>query len=341
MAPVFHSHDDRETTAAGVLLDSIDIRDGSILVAHDSSGRVARELIKRGCQVDPWWRMQQGGCAATPWPSGGPYDAATLRLSKDKGAFEMALHAIASRIRPGGNIWVYGANDEGIKSAPKRLSTVCDSVSTVGTKRHCRVLEGQTPSSPQSLRENLSDWRQTVTLNFSTGPISQHSYPGVFAKGKLDPGTAFLLTRLPTPKPNSTILDYACGSGVIAQGLLAVEPSVNVTLIDADAIAIEAAKRNVPAGRALVGYDLTTLNRDDTFDLIVANPPYHQGKERSDTVVMSLIEQSPHHLSADGDLWLVLQRQVNIRKALNQVFSSVNCTNEGAYNVWHARSPHP
>ncbi len=340
MAPVFHSHDDRETTTAGVLLDSIAIHEGSILVAHDSTGRIARELTKRGGQVEQWWRLQQEGYTATAWPSNGPFDAAILRLSKDKGAFEMALHAIASRLRPGGKIWVYGANDEGIKSTPKRLSTVCDSVSTVGTKRHCRVLEGQIPSSPRVLRDTLSDWEQTVTLDFATGPVSQHSFPGVFAKGKLDPGTAFLLSRLPTPKPSSTILDYACGSGVIALGLLAVEPSVHITLIDADAVAIEAAKKNVPAGRALVGHSLKSLNRDDTFDLIVANPPYHQGKERSDTVVMSFIDQSQHHLSADGDLWLVLQRQVNVRKALNQVYSSVDCTSDGAYSVWHARSPH-
>jgi len=340
MAPVFHSHDDRETTAAGVLLDCMDVRDESILVAHDCTGRIARELTKRGCQVEQWWRMQREGCIASPWPSGGPYDAATLRLSKDKGAFEMALHAVASRVRPGGKIWIYGANDEGIKSTPKRLSTVCDPVSTVDTKRHCRVLEGRTHTTGRPLRDTLSDWEQTVTLTFSTGPASQHSYPGVFAKGKLDPGTELLLNTLPTPKPNSTILDYACGSGVIALGLLAKDPSLDLTLIDADAVAVEAAKRNVPGGQALVGHSLTSLENDKIFDLIVANPPYHQGKERSHTVVMDLIEQSIHHLSAEGDLWLVVQRQVNVRQALNSVFSSVKCTNEGAYNVWHARSPH-
>ena len=340
MAPVFHSSDDRETTAAGVLLDSIVAHDGSILVAHDNTGRIARALTKRGCKVEQWWRIQCEGCNATPWTTGGPFDAAILRLSKDKSAFEMALHAVASRVRPGGKIWVYGANDEGIKSAPKRLSTVCDSVATIGTKRHCRVLEGQIHEGEKPLRAALADWEQIVTLNFTTGPVSQHSYPGVFAKGKLDAGTALLLDRLPAPQTGSKILDYACGSGVIALALLTQEPTIDVTLIDADAVAIEAARKNVPTGESIVGHSLRSIETDKAFDLIVSNPPYHQGKERSDTVVLDLIQQSIHHLSSDGELWLVVQRQVKVREALNQVFSSVECTGEGAYLIWRARRPH-
>ena len=341
MPPTFQTNDDRETTAASVLIGSIDIDAGRILAAHDHTGRIARELASRGCLVSEWWRVQGPNRPACAWPSDGPFDAATVRLSKDKTAFEMALHAVISQVRIGGKLWVYGANDEGIKSASKRIATLCPDVRTIQTQRHCRVLEATVESIPPTLKPSLSDWEQTVTLDFPTGAIEQRSYPGVFAKGKLDSGSALLLGAIPKPQPSTAVLDYACGSGVIAMGLLSVEPLLDITLLDADAVAMEAAKHNVPRAKAVLGDSLANLRAEDTFDLIVANPPYHAGKGRSDAVVQALIAQAPRHLTDGGALWMVLQKQVDVRHSLNQIFSGVSHTDQGAYRVWHARSPHP
>ena len=340
MPPIFHSANERETIAVSVLIESLPKMNGRILIAHDSTNRIAGELKQQGCEVEQWWRMHSQGCTATPWPPNGPFDAAILRLSKDKGAFDMALHAVASQVRPGGKIWVYGANDEGIKSSPRRIQAVCEPVTTVTTKRHCRVVQGTVKSEKTTHGLQLIDWQQRVSVDFSTGSVLQHCYPGTFAKGKLDPGTRMLLDTISPRQPNSTVLDYACGSGVLSMGLLATEPSLLITLIDADAVALVAAKQNLPNATVLPGHSLNVLNTQDRFDTIVANPPYHDGKERSNAVVESLIAQSPKHLTESGELWMVVQNQVNIRTLLNQMYSSVERTKEGGYCVWRARSPH-
>eukprot|EP00411_Alexandrium_monilatum_P091868 CAMPEP_0175750646 /NCGR_PEP_ID=MMETSP0097-20121207/60790_1 /TAXON_ID=311494 /ORGANISM="Alexandrium monilatum, Strain CCMP3105" /LENGTH=95 /DNA_ID=CAMNT_0017059273 /DNA_START=75 /DNA_END=359 /DNA_ORIENTATION=+ len=78
-------------------------------------------------------------------------------------------------------------------------------------------------------------------------------YPGLFAGGGLDIMTAFLLRRLREVDvaPGAQIMDFCCGSGAIAHAALQLQPLARVFLADADALALEVAKENVPqaAGR--------------------------------------------------------------------------------------------
>ena len=58
---------------------------------------------------------------------------------RSKDALELYLHGAAGVLEPGSPIWLYGANDEGIRSAGKRLTSLFDDVTTIGTRRHCRI----------------------------------------------------------------------------------------------------------------------------------------------------------------------------------------------------------
>ena len=72
----------------------------------------------------------------------GQYDAATVRLSKDKSAFEMAIHAVLSVLKPDAPLYIYGANDEGIKSVPRRLRDLCGELTVIEARRHARLAGG-------------------------------------------------------------------------------------------------------------------------------------------------------------------------------------------------------
>ncbi len=177
---------ERERTVAEVLLGAIDVpADSSLLVADDPYQFVFGEIRARIDSVSQYWRLASESHGATAWPSGGPYDAATLRLSKDKGAFEMALHAMASVLKSGAALWVYGANDEGIKSASKKLSLLFDGVETIDTRRHCRVIRGFRKDVPDRFRPTLSDWATEVEVDHLRGPLPHRVYPGIFAKGNM------------------------------------------------------------------------------------------------------------------------------------------------------------
>jgi 16S rRNA (guanine1207-N2)-methyltransferase len=290
-----------------------------------------------GWTVHHWRRMSGPLGPASAWPEGRAFDAACVRLSKDKVAFEMALHAAASVLKPEVPVWVYGANDEGIKSAAKRMTTVCDPVTVVDARRHCRVLEGHLRSDPTHLKSSLEDWATTCQLEFEDSVIAQRSYPGVFAKGRLDPGTKLLLSTLPALGEADVVLDYAAGSGVIGLGLKQRQPKLTLTLLEADAVALEAAKHNLPDATAVLGHTLKDLPTSTPFDTIVANPPYHSGKARSTAVIARLIQGAPEHLSGGGSLWMVLQSQVDVLTELNAHFESVEvAAHDRRYKVWRA-----
>ena len=331
----------RERIAASVLLPCFEAEPGErVLAVHDDFVLVGPPLTERGFAVESWWRCATANQHGTPWPEPGPFGSAIVRLSKDKTAFEMALHAATSVLDPGGTLWVYGANDEGIKSAPKLMRTVLENVETVDIRKHCRVLKGTRPDDVGGLKQTLDAWARKETLEHDDGPHQHTVFPGVFAKGKLDPATRLLLSAMPAPEPDSTVLDYACGAGVIAGALLRREPSVTLTQLDADAVAAHAAKLNVPQARTVVGASLASLPPEDRYEWIVSNPPIHMGKARDYGVLRTLVQDSRAKLNPTGSLWLVVQRQADLRALLKANFRKTTAVVEDAwFRVWKAERP--
>jgi 16S rRNA (guanine1207-N2)-methyltransferase len=167
------------------------------------------------------------------------------------------------------------------------------------------------------------------------------SFPGLFAGGSLDPGTALLLDALPTIRSGSRVLDFGCGTGVIAAAVMGRSPEAVVDLLDADALAVEAAARNVPeAAGFLVGWSLAGAS--GPYDWIVSNPPFHEGKGETMRVLEDLAAAAPAHLTARGRLILVTQRRLPVGRLLEEQFRRVEVRAEtSVFRVWAAGGCHP
>ena len=128
--------------------------------------------------------------------------------------------------------------------------------------------------------------------------------------------TDTLLRALPLPPPCGRVLDFGCGSGVISAALARGTPSLRLHLLDADAIAIEAAQQNVPTAKRFFLSDGWPTNdrgsKCKRYDWIVSNPPVHRGQPNDFRVVQDLIGGAPQHLRKGGLLWMVAQAQVPI-----------------------------
>ena len=104
---------------------------------------------------------------------------------------------------------------------------------------------------------------------------------GVFAQGRLDPGTAVLL-RETQPPMTGRILDLGCGYGVIGLAVAAAAPATQVTGVDVNERAVLLANENA---RALGVEDRFTASTppavppDAVFEEIWSNPPIRIGKE--------------------------------------------------------------
>lgn len=305
------------------------------LVVGEPGGRLAEALRAGGAKPVQWLRMAlaSSGLTARPWPQEGACDVAFVRLPKAKAALDFALHAAASRVPAGGLIAVFGSNDEGVKSATARLEVIADSVETYRIQRHARVITGRRRGDGAVIKGQLADWRTTQDIELGGGRLAWVSYPGVFAKGGLDEGTRLLIAHLPDVEPRMRVLDFAAGSGVIGRAILQRQPEAELTLLDADALAIEAARENVPGAQLIVG-DSLSASGTRPYELIVSNPPLHQGVAESHAVLSKLVAEAPDHLAGGGRLVLVVQRRVAIVAALEAGFGNVQVlADDGRFTV--------
>lgn len=309
------------------------------LVAGDRDAAAARVLEEETeGAVDRWCRRLVPGTVVSPWPPEGPWRTVALRLPRSKDELEMLVHAAASILAPGGELLVYGANDEGARSAPARIEPVFGEVATVAIKRRCRVLRAVRPRELPELRGSLDQWRIEWTLEVDGRRLPWVSYPGLFAHGRLDAGTALLLEAMAAPSGRARVLDYGCGTGVLGGALRSRNPDLEVDLLDADALALEAAGENVTGARRVLGDRLDAVG-GARYDRIVSNPPYHEGKAESLVVVERLVRQAPRHLTGAGVLEIVVQRRLPVDGPLREAFAEAEVVAEtGTHRVWRARA---
>ncbi|MCA9525226.1 MAG: methyltransferase, partial [Myxococcales bacterium] len=318
-------------------LRSLSGGDGTLLVIGAPTGRMAPALAERGWKPRTWSRWCRGDQPGTPWPAEGVVDAATVRLPKARAAYLMALHAAASRVRPGGHIYVYGANDEGIRSALDPLRALFPGAHTADIRGHGRVQLAERPAELPGLVDTVDGWRRDVDLILPSGTYRWSVWPGLFAKGGLDAATATLLQVMPPPAAGDRVLDFGCGAGVISVELHAAAPDAVYTALDADALAVEATRRNAPHATVIASDGLAGV-AGQRFSRIVSNPPFHQGKAEDFQVMTDLARQAPAHLLPGGALWVVVPRQVPIEGILGPVFRHVTAHHvDGRFQVVEAR----
>ncbi|HYG85196.1 MAG TPA: methyltransferase [Azospirillum sp.] len=317
--------DSREAEVAAVAAEALDGRvPANVLVCGDADG-----AVEQAVGGTAWHRYAYGGHDAQPWPPAGPFDGAILRQPRGWAAFAMTLHGIAARLPPGAPLWIYGGNDEGITSAPKRLEGLFADPETLTVKRRARVLEMRRTDAPA--RGDPEAWRETVAI----AAAMFVSYPGLFAHGRLDPGTALLLDVLPKVAAGASVLDFGCGAGVIAHMVRSRAPDAQLTLLDVDSLALHAARQNVPDATLVLSDGWSALEAKRRFDLIVSNPPLHRGKEEDFGALDALVRGAKDRLKPRGALVAVVQRTAGVGKLFAATLRNTEMLAETPqYQVW-------
>lgn len=329
-------HGDRETQVFEALMAlwTPNTPGAKALVVEDRDEHLQRVLEQHDQEVVSWCRWSRHQRPGQVWPAPEACDYGMLRIPREKDALHFCIETMASRLHPGAPIWIYGANDEGIKSIAKHLAPWFEDVHTVGSKFHCRVWSARRTAA--EARSELDPWVQIQNLELPSGTTRWHHLPGVFAKGRLDPATALLLDALPEALSPKTVLDFACGGGVIGAELRLRWPEAFLTGIDADAIAVEVARRN-DGYHALCVSDAWQHVPSERFELIVSNPPIHRGRIEDHRVLRSLISRSCDYLTPGGALWIVGQKRLRLREHLKAQFKQVHCkADDGRFQVWSA-----
>lgn len=307
-------------------------------VVSDTAGGLAVDFVPLGFS-GPWmlWtRYVSVSSRARAWPAGPPVaGVGVIRFNRVREANDLSVAAACVSLAPGARLVVFGENDDGIRAFRTAAGVSFETVDAIG---HGRVLVGQ---APDRAARTLADFRRMGTMALpSAGTRPWVSYPGCFAKGGLDAGTSVLLASFQQHERSpARVLDHACGTGVIAGDLSARWPGAAMTCLENDAIALEAARENVERAVPVLGAALGAVGAE-RFDLIVSNPPFHQGRRRDDSVWQALVREAPAHLEPGGELRVVVQREVRVEAALGAAFARVErLAVSGGYEVWRGSVP--
>jgi 16S rRNA (guanine1207-N2)-methyltransferase len=271
-----------------------------------------------------------------------------LHLPREKERLAMLLHALATAWQESATapprLWLVGENRAGIKSAGSSLRRWFGRFGSLDKARHCGLWEAAQPLpvAPFALDGYLRDWQ----IAFAGREIRLRSLPGVFAHGRLDAGTALLLQVLERLRPRGTVLDFACGSGVVGLALRIASDAVVPTLLDSSALALESSRRSLQANGIEPDRDAHLLPSDGLsevsgrFEWIVSNPPFHRGVRSDLDVAADFIRHAGTLLSKTGRIVVVFNRHLPYAAWLADAFNSVErLAHRGEYQVVLAAGP--
>ncbi len=248
----------------------------------------------------------------------------------------------------GGRLYVVGARDEGIEAAGRLLTEIFQNSRLVAYKRGQRLYSalkdaGRYQFQPPVLEADLSDGRAELAprmrpLTIRGQEITLYEGEGIFNRGLLDPASIMLAEAMQIPA-GASVLDLGCGGGGLAI-LAAKLGAARLYLVDSNDYAVSRARfnlsRNGIAEAQLHWGDGANqpLPKGGGFDVVLTNPPFHQGHEQTTATGLRFIATAARLLKPEGSLYLVASRFIKYEPTMRQHLASVSeVAGDGKFKV--------
>ena len=321
--------------------------DGSVLFLRARDGYHLREIAKPGWLNEQSFKPFADALVRSGFTVGDAAPDARFKLvlvlpprqrEEARALFARAvLHA-----EGGGIVLACVPNAEGAKSAQADLAALLGSVSHL-SKHKCRVFWGESSASSGD-RSLLDTW---LALDRPQANAAGYlSRPGLFAWDRVDAASELLAAHLPDDL-RGRVADFGAGYGYLATQIVARCPHVTtIDLYEADARALEPARLNTERAIHQSGREIAcglhwhdvTAGIDQRYDVIVSNPPFHQGRADLPDLGRAFIARAANALVSQGCLWLVANRHLPYESTLAAHFEQVRTVViQGGFKVIEAR----
>jgi 16S rRNA (guanine1207-N2)-methyltransferase len=242
------------------------------------------------------------------------------------------LQLAAYALKPGGLLYVVGAKDRGILSVAKHMQEIFGNVETLAISKGQRTVRSHRAEETPLM---TAPSRETNTLDL---------LPFVFADGKLDEGTRLLLDALEV-FPDDIALDIGCGAGFLGLHIAGTAVRGHVTMVDVSLATVAIAQRKVTESDLtniiVLPSDGAQAVLQERFDLVVTNPPFHQGGIQTTDIAERFIREAAQVLRPQGRFYLVANRFLKYEPTLRTYFKQLDEVGGNTrYKVLLATSPH-
>ncbi|HZH04573.1 MAG TPA: methyltransferase [Myxococcaceae bacterium] len=258
----------------------------------------------------------------------GTFDTVLIELPKGRKLIRRWLLEAHLALKPGGTLYLAGANDEGIQPAIADAAALFGGATQLGYRRRHRVAQMDRLTLPPP----APDWASTpgiaphtwheLEVEHGGTRYALRSLPGVFSYDRLDDGTALLLSHFPEVSA-TRVLDFGCGYGIL--GIWAAHRgSGPVDLVDINVLAAASARENLALhglqhAQVFAGDGLEPV-RGRRYDLILANLPFHVGKAVDLSAAETLIREAKTVLAPGGRMVVVTNSFIRHDALLRKTF---------------------
>jgi len=246
-----------------------------------------------------------------------------IKIPKSLAHLEDQLHRLKNHINSNTTIIAAGMVKSIHTSTLDLFTSIIGETTTSRAQKKARLIfctpDKNTPlsSSPYPTRYKL----ENTSFTFS-------NHASVFSRQSLDIGTRFFIEHIPTDNDAKQIVDAGCGNGVV--GIIAAErnPEAMITFIDESYMAIASAKDNFTNAfnnTRQAEYHVTDCLKDmnnESVDLILINPPFHQHNAVGDSTAWQMFKESRDVLKKSGEIWVIGNRHLDYHTKLKRLFGN-------------------
>lgn len=229
---------------------------------------------------------------------------------------------------PGGIVIACQANTEGARSGEADLARLAGPVQS-RSKHKCRVFRSA-PLGAAVDAPLLAEWLALDAVR----PILDGRYmsrAGLFAWDRIDAASALLAEHLPETL-GGHVADLGAGWGFLSTEVVRRCPRVAaIDLYESEQRALEPARVNLEravadSGRVIAtgfSWHDVTHGLDRSYDAIVSNPPFHQGRADQPELGQAFIAAAADALRDGGEFLLVANRHLPYEAVLAARFGEV------------------
>lgn len=267
-------------------------------------------------------------------------DGFFYRVSKEKPLVNHLLNQAWRCLRTDGELWLSGYKNDGTKTYIDKIAALlgCEkSIKKDGQVYGAQLIKKAPFDPAQQL--DTSDYSLLRPIAAETG-LNILSKPGLFGWNKIDGGSALLiaqLARIQTHLPAiNTCADLGCGYGYLT---LAAAPHIKPEqwiLTDNNAAALTAATENLRLnhlnGRVIAADAGAGI--DAQADLLLCNPPFHQGFSIDGDLTDKFLANASRLLTRDGMALFVVNQFIPLERKAAPHFRQVKTlVDNGSFKV--------
>ncbi len=252
-------------------------------------------------------------------------DAVFLRLAKEKALVHHVINEAARCLVAGGRLVLSGGKQQGIKTyaqhAAERLAGPLD-FSKRGGEYLAVIRRGAVAAGEPLDDRDYPRLRPVVT----DADLTFFSKPGLYGWDKVDEGSALLVEHLGEfTRQAASICDLGCGYGYLSLHALRRFAPQRLLATDNNAAALAACGMNLQpyAPRAEVAASDCADGIDERFELVLCNPPFHQGFGVERDLTERFVAAARRLTAPDGSAAFVTNSFIPIERVAEHYFRRV------------------